>query len=169
MQVIGVAMERVDDRAFGEILLLVLGDHLDGLLVTRLLVKGVDRAVIGARLAGALVRPLQLILVALARILGQIRATLFVSDLFGCGLLLLRHRPVSDFPLPAVDVLRHVLRPDPLVITFGRALLRVVIRAVAGAARGSHAELDANAHRLIAPDISCMMLAASAVARSIFS
>jgi hypothetical protein len=132
---------------------LVLSDHLYGLLVARLLLEGVDCPVVAPGLALALMRPLNLVFIHLARVLGQIGAKLFVTYV----------------AVSVINVLRDIACEDALFLSLSGALLGVVERTSSGTTPRSHAELHADAHLLSAPETSESISAAKAVARSIFS
>jgi hypothetical protein len=153
MNMSGIAMEGVEDGALGEFLLLMLVNHLPGLLVIDIFVKGINDPVITSGLPFSLVGPLLFIFVTLARILGEVRTSFVIAKLMAA----------------TVDKLRHVLRPDTLLLAESRPLFCVIQCAVPGDSGRAHAELQTDGHLLSAPVISASISATCLVARSITS
>lgn len=149
-----VAVERVDDVSLRQRLALVLRDHLPDFLVTHLFVEGVDQPVEGALPAAILPNAfpalLKFILLQLTEELDEVGAPLLV-----------RHR------VTAVDVLRHVLCPEVLVLAPGGDQARVVVHALSALARGPDCDLEADAaHPLSVSPTSPTRRATSAITRS---
>lgn len=151
VHVFRIAMDGVDDLAFRKLLLLMVIHHLPRLLVARLRVERVDRAVVTPGLATATMRACPLVLVALARKLDEVLPVLLVCDGLVCA---------------AINIVGDVLRPDAFFDALRGAPFRVVEGALAPAPRRADAEFQTDAHRLMAPVSSLSNEAACSAVRS---
>jgi hypothetical protein len=115
VRVVGVPVDGGDHPRLREALGQMPVDHLFGFFVVHLPVKRVDSPVMRPRLPLTSMGLCQLVFFELPGELAQVCHPFFVADFFRTG---------------PIDVLRHVLRPDPLTLPFGRPLAADVSRVI---------------------------------------